>query len=1588
MPKINEDKNTRNDWVEYQKDLWIKENWKDFRDADIEQLFFDFTLEEIKDEYNVPEELENENQIKEWLEQNVFNFEYYNSYRESWEDIAENEILNEVDKKYQNLLNIFYDCCWAVCEKINDKLIDGIEIDYEITSSHSWNKGRWPSQYAIFTFKIDYNKITDDDIIEDLESFNFEVRFSDGHYNGQDYGFEIDWTDYLRDADVSKDEWIKEIYNQVCNCIDYKICDSEAIFIENSISENFNNQINYLLNESKQDIDAFINKFGQDTYDEFKKSTQRLKNSGYSTDIIKYTKDDSWTKEKLDKLLFNLSNKLTVSKDDSTEIEGEYRDLGVQGNYHIYEPLDALASMNLGVGSGWCTAGRYGHYGDKNFKPSLKDAKHHWDSYTSQGIRFFYYLDKDTNLAKYAIAVYPELLDVDTLVGENYISRANFEIYDAKDSPNRDAFDKLPTNNLGVELTWEALLKDSNVIYTVVNNIKTKIAEIKGDTLYIEDGVKEINNSSDELNEIIEEIKSIIIPNSVEKIGYYAFYRCKSLESITIPNSVKEIGVSAFEWCVSLKSITIPNGVEKIGDFAFSWCKSLESITIPNSVKEIGDFAFYRCSDLTIYCEEKSQPKGWTKYWNSDNRPVVWGYKNNKVSEELDDKALSANLDTNSIISLLSNTFGTTDEPQPTAMYLLPNGRFLFTSPLEPSDDCDYEIDEHRNIDDFLYHKDIIEDDRYLEDDGSLFAENVLNFIRFNITDDYYGDYSYIQLNQKQPTSQQYDSLLKIFDCVINHKYKYISIIFDTQYGKQVKLELNNYTSDELIKKIKRFYVSGILTENKNKQLATAQIINNKNIDTANKINYNKIEEDMNMEKEIHLKDILDKKDIDIIYVYNDIKDAHFNLTDSLEEDTDTDVFNELDMLSMSNENLLNLSEEQLHQIDNLELLDRIAKLDSTKLSTAQLKKLRKAYKEKVIIKEEDVKQLLEQLKQCDRLFITPAPKNNNFLKEHNLYVKECLEILHQLEVADYCASTKSINLNNLGHDLIIFEKDSVTLKDNQKLGPLIIYIKLDLTGLSDSIVVAVSFHEALGLNKQPYYKQIDKSKKETNSIVHKHSSYKSLNKDIEKHDTKLKESMVIKEPSFEHSYQYGRVWTTSSASEMKNAILGSSTVLRILYDTKHRFYVYANAEDYIHRELLEIAWEFGLYPEYTQRWQFQEGHFEDHTVQLLYAPKNKVKDTWGANIMEDGYTDRIEYDFGVITGRTDRASADYLFLDKIPLIKSLKSLEIKHTYFSEWSGDEPIIKEVSANTNEQFNEDRINNDEGLDEDIEKHNTLNPLLFDENETCAIDINESSKYDSPKKLLKECGKFIYHVTDKKHLKSIFEKGLENFWFSPDANLCFDFMTYNHSDYNDLCLIEISTKQLEPSLCDFTVDVGNGVDDEWGATGVYKGNIKIFHNIYDEDEEEMSNDELNKYIKTNNIIFESLTEEIDRKDLEETVVTETIEKHDTLNPLLFDENDELKPEIKKAISKIVNQFIEGLKEDGIKITLKDVILVGSNVSYNYTKDSDLDVHLIVDGKTLDCSPELYALLYGAYRSLFNKNYDITIKGIPVEIYVELE
>ena len=77
------------------------------------------------------------------------------------------------------------------------------------------------------------------------------------------------------------------------------------------------------------------------------------------------------------------------------------------------------------------------------------------------------------------------------------------------------------------------------------------------------------------------------IPESVNKIGDYAFLNCKHT-SFAIPGNVKSIGMQAFAGNTELSVIDILNGVESIYDGAFLACNSISSFHLPTSVNYIG----------------------------------------------------------------------------------------------------------------------------------------------------------------------------------------------------------------------------------------------------------------------------------------------------------------------------------------------------------------------------------------------------------------------------------------------------------------------------------------------------------------------------------------------------------------------------------------------------------------------------------------------------------------------------------------------------------------------------------------------------------------------------------------------------------------------------------------------------------------------------------------------------------------------------------------------------------------------------------------------------------------------------------------
>lgn len=139
-----------------------------------------------------------------------------------------------------------------------------------------------------------------------------------------------------------------------------------------------------------------------------------------------------------------------------------------------------------------------------------------------------------------------------------------------------------------------------------------------------------------------EEIKDLVIPNSITSIGSNTFYGCIGLTSVIIPEGITSIGSSAFWGCNNLKSITIPKTVSSIDSDAFRFCNNLtgvhisdleawcqisfggsiqdywlisnplfyahhlffngeeiKDLVIPSSITNISSFVFYGCSGLS-----------------------------------------------------------------------------------------------------------------------------------------------------------------------------------------------------------------------------------------------------------------------------------------------------------------------------------------------------------------------------------------------------------------------------------------------------------------------------------------------------------------------------------------------------------------------------------------------------------------------------------------------------------------------------------------------------------------------------------------------------------------------------------------------------------------------------------------------------------------------------------------------------------------------------------------------------------------------------------------------------------------------------
>ena len=116
---------------------------------------------------------------------------------------------------------------------------------------------------------------------------------------------------------------------------------------------------------------------------------------------------------------------------------------------------------------------------------------------------------------------------------------------------------------------------------------------------------------------------------------------------------------------------------------------------------------------------------------------------------------------------------------------------------------------------------------------------------------------------------------------------------------------------------------------------------------------------------------------------------------------------------------------------------------------------------------------------------------------------------------------------------------------------------------------------------------------------------------------------------------------------------------------------------------------------------------------------------------------------------------------------------------------------------------------------------------------------------------------------------------------------------------------------------------------------------------------------------------------------TELKTTLQSHENLNPKLFNDKKKLDPEVWQTLNKIGKEWASFANIPAAAI--KDVIVVGGNANYNYTKHSDIDLHLVVDKKGIKCQGLIDDYLQSK-KQLWALTHDITVKGQPVELYAQ--
>ena len=125
------------------------------------------------------------------------------------------------------------------------------------------------------------------------------------------------------------------------------------------------------------------------------------------------------------------------------------------------------------------------------------------------------------------------------------------------------------------------------------------------------------------------------------------------------------------------------------------------------------------------------------------------------------------------------------------------------------------------------------------------------------------------------------------------------------------------------------------------------------------------------------------------------------------------------------------------------------------------------------------------------------------------------------------------------------------------------------------------------------------------------------------------------------------------------------------------------------------------------------------------------------------------------------------------------------------------------------------------------------------------------------------------------------------------------------------------------------------------------------------------------------------------MDNTDIIKSFKSQDELNPKIWEKDGKsytLRPEVREKLLETANLFIDSL---GVDVIITDIIMIGSLVNYNWSKYSDIDLHVVVNfNQFSENVKDLYLEFFDLKKVIFNQKHNITMFGYDVECFVQKE